>query len=454
MANNTEIKTVTQYLDQDYREYAVYVVEERAIPSVIDGFKPTQRKVIFVADRVWRNGSEKPLKIFQLAGKVAADAHYHHGDGSLNGAIIGMAQKFKNSMPVLEEIGQFGSLRSPEAGAPRYISTKLHKNFRLLYMDFDLLTSRYEEGNEIEPQFFLPIIPTVLLNGGSGIAVGFATNILNRNPLDLIDACIKELDGKKYSEPAPWYYGFSGSCTQDPENHLAWAFRGKYEIKNTSTIDISELPPSATYEKFDLLLSTLEDTRRLASYDNNCRSNINYVLKFRREDLKLLIDSNRLDRTLKMEERQSENFTVLDENGNLKIFNSVTEIIQYFVKFRLAYYIKRKEFLINRLTHEMMVLTNKAEFIKAIISGKLKINNVPKKEIILFLQVANFEEINGSYSYLLAMPIHTLTKETYEDLLGDCFAKEKELEEIKKREHTQMYREDLQELRKALVKTY
>lgn len=75
-----EIKSVTQYLDQDYREYAVYVVEERAIPSVIDGFKPTQRKVIFVADKVWRNGGEKPLKIFQLAGKVASDAHYHHGD--------------------------------------------------------------------------------------------------------------------------------------------------------------------------------------------------------------------------------------------------------------------------------------------------------------------------------------------------------------------------------------
>ena len=155
-----EIKSVTDYLNQDYREYAVYVVEERAIPSVIDGFKPTQRKVIFVADKVWRNGGEKPLKIFQLAGKVASDAHYHHGDGSLNGAIVGMAQKFKNSMPVLEEIGQFGSLRSPEAGAPRYISTKLHKNFRLLYMDFELLTSRYEEGNEIEPSYFLPIIPT------------------------------------------------------------------------------------------------------------------------------------------------------------------------------------------------------------------------------------------------------------------------------------------------------
>lgn len=448
-----EIKSVTDYLNQDYREYAVYVVEERAIPSVIDGFKPTQRKVIFVADKVWRNGGEKPLKIFQLAGKVASDAHYHHGDGSLNGAIVGMAQKFKNSMPVLEEIGQFGSLRSPEAGAPRYISTKLHKNFRLLYMDFELLTSRYEEGNEIEPSYFLPIIPTVLLNGGSGIAVGFATNILNRNPLDLIDACIKELDGKKYKEPTPWYNGFSGECVKDP-NSNSWLFRGKYEVKNTTTLDVTELPPSMTYEKFDSHLISLEETRRLTGYDNNCKANVNYVLKFRREDLKSLQDASRLDRFLKMEEKQSENFTVLDETGNLKIFESATQIIQYFVKFRLTYYIKRKEYLINKLNQELLLLSNKAQFIKMIIDGKLQINNVPRKQIILALATANFDEINGSYNYLLSLPIHTLTKETYEDLLGDTHSKENELEFTKKQDTTQMYRDDLQELRKALIKSY
>ena len=448
-----EIKSVTDYLNQDYREYAVYVVEERAIPSVIDGFKPTQRKVIFVADKVWRNGGEKPLKIFQLAGKVASDAHYHHGDGSLNGAIVGMAQKFKNSMPVLEEIGQFGSLRSPEAGAPRYISTKLHKNFRLLYMDFELLTSRYEEGNEIEPSYFLPIIPTVLLNGGSGIAVGFATNILNRNPLDLIDACIKELDGKKYKEPTPWYNGFSGECVKDP-NSNSWLFRGKYEVKNTTTLDVTELPPSMTYEKFDSHLISLEETRRLTGYDNNCKANVNYVLKFRREDLKSLQDASRLDRFLKMEEKQSENFTVLDETGNLKIFESATQIIQYFVKFRLTYYIKRKEYLINKLNQELLLLSNKAQFIKMIIDGKLQINNVPRKQIIRALATANFDEINGSYNYLLSLPIHTLTKETYEDLLGDTHSKENELEFTKKQDTTQMYRDDLQELRKALIKSY
>ncbi len=450
-----EIKTVTDYLDNDYKEYAVYVVEERAIPSVIDGFKPTQRKVIFVADKVWRTGNEKPLKIFQLSGKVASDAHYHHGDGSLNSAIIGMAQKFKNSMPVLDSIGQFGSLRAPEAGAPRYISTKLHPNFRLLYKDFELLESRYEEGNEIEPTYFLPIIPTVLLNGGSGIAVGFSTNILNRNPLHLIDACLKSLEGKKYSEPAPWYREFSGSCELiEAGEKSSWTFCGKYEVKNTSTVTISELPPSVTYEKFDQHLISLEESRKIISYENNCKSDINYTIKVRREDLKTLADTVKLKRLLKMEERQTENFTVLDESGKLKIFSSASEIIDYFVKFRLKYYNKRKQYIIDRLNSELLVLSNKARFIKDIITNKLKINNVPRKEIVLYLQTADYDEVNGSYQYLLGLPIHTLTKETYEDLLSSVNKKELELIEIKKLEPIQMYREDLQELKKALQKEY
>jgi DNA topoisomerase-2 len=449
-----EIKTVTQYLDTDYKEYAKYVVEERAIPSVIDGFKPTQRKIIFVANRVWRTGNEKPLKIFQLAGKVASDAHYHHGDGSLNGAIITMAQKFKNSMPVLDSIGQFGSLRSPEAGAPRYISTRLHPNFRLLYKDFELLESRYEEGNEIEPKYFLPIIPTVLLNGGSGIAVGFATNILNRNPLALVDACLKRLEGKKFSDPAPWYLEFNGDCIQNPESHLSWTFRGKYEVKNTSTIRVSELPPSVTYEKFDQHLINIEEKRSIAAYENNCKSNIDYTLKFRREDLKTIKDSVKLERLLKMEERQTENFTVLDENGQLKIFNSAREIIEYFVDFRLTYYSKRKAYIIDKLESELLVLSNRARFIKAIIDGDLIVNNVPRSQIILYLETADFDQVDGSYNYLLNMPIHTLTLEKFQELLSQVENKEADLENIRRIEPIQMYKSDLLELKKALSKTF
>lgn len=442
--------TITEYLDNDYKEYAKYVVENRAIPSVIDGLKPTQRKVVFIADKVWKNGSEKPYKVFQLTGKIAADAHYHHGDGSLNSAIIGMAQDFKNSMPLLEGIGQFGSLRSPDAGAPRYVSTRLHPNFRLLYKDFELLSPRMEEGSQIEPEYFLPIIPTVLLNGSSGIAVGFATNILNRKPIDLIECCLKELSGRRYNDPAPWINGFKGTCNKVEDSDNSWIFRGIYDVKNTTTINITEIPPSITYEKYDDYLNRLEDDKRISSYDNNCKSDINYTIKISRSDLSGLQKTGRLDRFLKMEERQSENFTVLDEFGKLKIFDSATEIIKYFVNFRLKYYQKRKDYLIGKISDELKVLSNKARFIKAIIDGKLKINNVPKSQIVSYLDKNKFDQINGSYSYLLSMPIHTLTREKYEELLSQEAEKKKELDQVKKSDPKEMYRKDLNDLKKVL----
>lgn len=450
---NTEA-TISEYLDKDYHEYAKYVIEHRAIPSVIDGLKPTQRKVVFISNKVWKNGSEKSYKVFQLTGRIAADAHYHHGDSSLNSAIIGMAQKFKNSMPLLQEIGQFGSLRAPEAGAPRYVSTKLHKNFRLLYKDFELLSPRYEEGSQIEPEYFLPIIPTVLLNGSSGIAVGFATNILNRNPIELINCCLNELAGKRFRQPIPWVNGFNGEVVHNPENPNSWLFRGKYDVKNTTTINITELPPSVTYEKFDRYLNGLEDDNRIATYDNNCKSDINYTLKMSRSALSALQTGDRLNRFLKMEEKQTENLTVLDEHGKLKVFNSASDIIKYFVAFRTKFYVKRKTFIIDKLERELTVLSNRAAFIKAIIDGKLKINNVPKGQIVLWLETANFDEVDGSHSYLLSMPIHTLTKEKYEELLNQEAEKKRELSVMKKVKPVDMYVEDLKDLKKVLKKEY
>jgi DNA gyrase/topoisomerase IV subunit A len=170
-------KTITQFLADEYKEFAMYTIENRAIPSLVDGFKPVQRKIIHISNQLWKSGNEKTKKVFQLAGVVADQAYYHHGNASLENAIITMAQRFKNNAPLLEEDGQFGSLRSPQAGAPRYIGTKLSDNFSLLYKDFELLEYKEEEGELIEPKYFLPIIPTVLLNGSSGIAVGFASNI-------------------------------------------------------------------------------------------------------------------------------------------------------------------------------------------------------------------------------------------------------------------------------------
>lgn len=373
-------------------------------------------------------------------------------NSSLNSTIIGMAQSFKNSLPLLDEVGQFGSLRSPGAGAPRYISTKLNSNFRLIYKDFELVEKQFEEGYEIEPTFFLPIIPTVLLNGSSGIAVGFSTNILNRNPIDLIDSCLKSLEGKKFPEPLPFWNGFHGTVEKLEGESSSFRIKGIHTIENTNTVRITELPPSMTYQKYESILNTLCDKGSIATYDDNCKKNIDYTIKFQRVELQERIKKDQLEGLLKLIENETENLTCLDENGKLIVFKSVTELINYFVKFRLSYYDKRKDFILNELSRRNIYLSNRAKFIKLIIENKLNLRNVPKAEVIIQLEKLNFEKIEGSFDYLLNMTIQSMTKERYEALLKEIQENTDESIRISKTEPIEMYRTDLKELRKKLSK--
>lgn len=448
-------RTVEDFFNKEYRDYALYVVESRAIPSVIDGLKPSQRKIIHAANKIWKTGKEKPMKLFQLAGNVAATTMYHHGNSSLESALINITQTFKNSMPLLEGVGQFGSLRSPEAGAPRYIGAKLHPNFRLLYKDFEILDEQYEDGEKIEPRFFLPIIPTVLLNGSSGIAVGFSTNILNRNPIDLIDACVKILTNKGKMPPlTPWLREFSGTWQRLDDNASSYMAKGVYKITNTSTVTITELPPSMTFEKYEEHLNKLVETRVLVSYEDNSSDKIHYVLKFQRQILSDLISKDRLEQTLKLNERETENITTIDETGKLKIFSTPEEIVEYFVDFRLKCYDRRKEYLKNRLERELLILSNRSKFIKMIVDNKLKVNKVPKAEIEEQLVKHKFDKVDGSYSYLLSMAIYNLTLEKYNELLKEVADKEKELEALLSTEILTMYLDDLNQLKKAIKNEY
>ena len=440
-------KTISEFLSSEYKEFAMYVIEGRAIPSVIDGFKPTQRKIIHISNQTWKTGSEKTLKVFQLSGKVASDCYYHHGDASLSNAIITMAQRFKNNAPLLEEDGQFGSLRSPQAGAPRYIGTKLSENFKLIYKDFELLEYKEEEGESIEPKYFLPIVPAVLLNGSSGIAVGFASNVLNRDIKSIIDACVKVLAGKEPGEVKPSLNGFNGEFIQDKENNKRWIIRGKYDKVNTTTVKITELPPSMTYEKYEDILDKLVDDKVIVTYDDNCKDNIDYTIKFTRSDLEKL-DEEKLIKLLKLEESSTEIFSTLDEFGKLMIFENTSDIIKYFVNFRLKYYHKRKQFLLDKMNRELKILSNRGRFIKAIIDGKLKVNNVSKSIIIEGIEAMNLDKIDDSYDYLLRMPIYSLTKEMYDKLKEDFTIKKEEIKTLEATDPKDMYILDLTELKK------
>ena len=440
-------KSITNFLSNEYKGFAFYVIENRALPSVIDGFKPTQRKIIQVSSQIWKTGSEKALKVFQLGGKVASDAFYHHGSSSLENGIVTMAQKFKNNAPLLDEVGQYGSLRSPQAGAPRYIGTKLNNNFKLIYKDSDLLEFKEEEGESIEPHYFLPIIPMVLINGSSGIAVGFAMNILNRDIKSVTEACINTLKGKGITEIKPSINEFGGEFIQDTENNKRWIIRGKFQRVNTSTVRITELPPSMTYEKYEAILDKLCDDKVIVSYDNNCKDNIDYVIKFTRAELDKITD-DKLIKIFKLEEYSTEIFSTLDEFGKLKIFENTSDIIRYFVNFRLEYYHKRKEFMLNKMRHDLKVLSNRGRFIKAILDEKLKVNNVSKPDIIKGIEEMKLEQIDGNYDYLLRMPIYSLTKELFEKLKADFTAKKEEIKVLEETDPKDMYLLDLDELKK------
>ena len=445
----TTSKTISEFLSQEYKDFSLYTIENRAIPSVIDGFKPTHRKIIFISNEIWKSGTEKPLKVFQLAGKVASDAFYHHGNSSLESAIITMAQSFKNNLPLLEEIGQFGSLRSPEPAAARYIGTKLNKNFRLLYKDFELLTYKEEEGESIEPHFFLPIVPTVLINGSSGIAVGFSSNILNRNPLDIINACESILKGKKLVDIKPFNPFFTGEYLRDTENHKKWYIRGRLKIVNTTTVKITDLPPSMTFEKYENILDALVDNKTIVSYEDNCKDSIDYTIKFTRESLSQYAE-DKLIKLLKLEETETEIFTTLDETGKLRIFERDSDIINYFVNFRLDYYHKRKSYLMDKLKSELKLLSNRGRFIKAILDGKLEVKNTPKTEIITNIEKLGLDKMDDSYDYLLRMAIWSLTKEMFEKLKEDYKNKKSELEELEKIDPKDMYVQDLSDLKKKI----
>lgn len=431
--------SISDFLDTDYKKFAFYVIENRSIPSFCDGLKPVQRKILFALS------SEKgeKLKVNVLSGKVIFKTQYHHGNVSVEDAVVNMAQKFKNNLPMLEEIGIYGSLRNPYASSSRYIATKISKLFEYVFKDSEILEYVTIDGVECEPKYYLPIIPMILINGGSGIAVGFSMNILNRNPISIIDNCINLINGKKLKDMNPEIHDFTGSFTRDKDNHKRWIIKGRYELSGT-TLKILEIPPSFTYENYESVLDKLVDDKSIVSYKNNSKSNIDYTVKLPRG--KALSEED-IFKTFKLVEYSTEIFTTLDELGKLKMFDSDEEIIRHFVDFRLGYYQKRKDFLINKITQDLKLLRNRGRFIKLILDGKVIINNKPKSEIVSQLESTDIEKIEEDYDYLLKMPIHSLTKETFEKIKEDFTSKKSELEKVKLILPKDMYIEDLNNLK-------
>ena len=451
---NIDNRTVTEFFNSDYIDFTKYVISTRAIPG-IDGFKVGARKIMHAAfNGGTKNGTT--VKLLNLSGDTMRLSLFQHGDTALNGTIVSLAQDFNDNLNPLQIEGQFGSLRSPEASSPRYLYVKLSKYANLIYKtDYDCLNYIFDEGEYLEPIYYLPIIPTVITSRGIGMAPGYRFSTMSYNPIDIIDNCINTLKHKKLITIRPYIRGiktYNWKYIIDHEKDESyWVNYGEWSYnKSRDIMIITDLPYDLTYNEFEKILNKYLETGYIKDWRNySTDGKINYSIQFESGRLKKEIGQEDTDTHLPnkfklIKKVPKDNLWVLDENAKVKYFDGPNSLIEYFTEFRLNKYNDRKSRLVDVLTKRLQDNNDLCKFIKLVIENKIKINNRPRNEIKEDLKQYDLKD------NLLSVPISKLTKEEYEALLKENESIKKELEYIKNTTIEEMYLKDLKDLRKVL----
>lgn len=415
---------LSQLVNTDAKDYAIYTVENRAIPNMIDGLKPVQRFVLYRAIQMCK-GNSNFFKLASIAGGVA-DVGYHHGEASAQDAGALMANTWNNNYPILTGRGNFGSRLVQEAAASRYIYCKVDDNFHNMYKDNNV-APKHKDIEHLPPAFYLPIIPTVLLNGITGIATGYKTTILPHS-LESVKECTKlAVQGKLDKEPEVSYPKFSGDVISLGKGK--YELHGKYEIKGRG-IYISEIPYSFDRAKYvELVLDKLESDN-LITYEDDCSKNgFGFKVRFRK-DYKLPTDKDQLHEKImkdfKLVQKVSQNIIVIDEQGKVKDdFEKASDLIKHFVSVRSEFIQKRIE--INKLDYanKLDEINAKIYFINAILNNKIVIKDKSRKELIDELNNHHAEHIKSYAEDVISLQMYRLTTDEIEKL-----QKEKKQKEI------------------------
>jgi DNA topoisomerase-2 len=392
----------------------------RSIPNFIDGMKPSQRKVIFACIK---KNLVSEIKVSQLSGYVSEVSSYHHGEASLQDTIINLAQNFvgSNNLNLLEPVGQFGSrlFGGKDSASPRYIFTNLSKNFKELFNpeDFNLMEYLDDDGFSIEPRYYIPNLPLILINGAKGIGTGFSTDIPCFNPKDIEDRLLKltENEDCEIEEMIPWYKGFTGKIIKVETNK--WTTHGLYEVKGNKII-ITELPIGTWTEDYKIFLDKLETEEIIYSYKNNSTdTSIHFEVSLSLENIIQWTNNAEIEKKLKlMSHISGKNMYVFDENDKIVKMESAEEIIFRFWKIRNEYYLKRQKYLINKIKFELDIITSKIKFIDDVIHENIKIFRKPLEFINSQLEMKKYSKIENSYRYLTDMKIHSFSKDTIDAL--------------------------------------
>jgi DNA topoisomerase-2 len=459
------------FMTREMKHFSVYD-NQRSIANGMDGLKISLRKILFAAFK--KGGLKMEIKVAQFSGYVSEHSGYHHGEASLNAAIVGMAQNFvgSNNINLFEPNGQFGTRLQggKDSASERYIFTQLNPITRLIYRAEDDAVLEYldDDGQMVEPTFYAPIVPMILVNGTKGIGTGFSTDIMCHNPLQIID-CIQAMLLKKpeseWGTIEPYYRGFKGSITA-----LTSATSGKFLIRGNHTVDaakkqvrVSELPVGYWTEDFKKHLEALIETSAIKDYaDMSTDTVVDFTITFPATAdfgaFAAVVDHGSctaLEKLLKLYTTEStSNMHLFDSQDQLKKYGNVRDIVRDYYATRLALYGKRKTHQLAVMAAELRVLSNKARYIQELLDGSIDLRRKRGDELTAMLQTKGYDAVEGDaqYKYLLKLPMDSVSEENVQKLLKEKAQKEAEHATLQGTSIEQLWLADLAELRTEYLK--
>ncbi len=439
-------------------EFILFSIDDckRSIPSMIDGLKESHRKVLYSAFKRNLSYSSKSIKVAQFAGYVAEHSNYHHGEQNLYETITKLAQRFvgSNNVPLLFNDGQFGSRLKlgKDAASGRYIFTKLDMLTRLIFRkeDEDFLPDRVDDGDIVEKEFYIPIIPMVLVNGVSaGIGTGWSCNVPCYNPEDIITNIKLWLQGKSFEELIPWYRNFKGTVVVDNNSVTTYGVFNEEKTKDTYTV--SEIPigrKNISIEKYKKnILESLKEEGDIKSFvDNSTEEIVQYTIKCD-SDFKATIQNLELSDTI-----QINNMVLYNTEGKIVKYNNVLEILEDFCNYRLNFYNIRKQGIIKFLEEDLKYLKNKIRFIKEILDNSISLKNRDEDELEKELYTKKYDKKlsndKESYDYLLSIQVRTMTDKKLKELIEKEENDVKYLSEYKNKNIKDIWIEELDDFLK------
>jgi DNA topoisomerase-2 len=430
-----------EFVDRDLIHFSNYNME-RSIPNLMDGLKTSQRKILYAA---FKRNLKSEIRVAQFAGYVSEHSGYHHGEASLNEAIIGMAQDFvgSNNLPWLVPQGQFGTRLEggKDSASPRYIHTYLQSHVHQLVPsdDFDCLTYRDDDGTPVEPEWYAPVLPMLLVNGCSGIGTGYSTEVPQFNPKQLKTMLIDWLqhDKELSAELVPYYKGFKGTITKSDKDYIV---KGVWKTeKNEMTI--TELPIGTWTSKFREKLDKLVSDGLIKDYsDTSTDTDVHVKVKLDKSAEpveKLLTDKIKFT-----------NMHAFNSKCAIQKYDTPNEILIEYAKVRLNLYCKRKENLLTNLRNKLPYHENVVRFIKQQCESTPRpdLRRKTPEECEKLLVDNKFDKIKESFDYLLDLPIKSLTLKNAQKHEKDLEDLKVKIQEIEGTTPKQMWLHDLQVL--------